>query len=714
MKESMGLLGKRKNSGQATIMIALMSLTFVFFFIFVLTTGLLVNAKINLQNAADVAAYAGAATQARQLNTIAYLNYEMRRQFKKFLFRYYVLGTRSYDPEPAAPTRAWSMNGNPNPSEAFGVPAVCVVFNRKSNHCHVRALKPIQIPIKNPLDSVSVALADQLEQLEQIRQDQCRYSSFTNQQLLTLWLLNTDTNLDAVKAAIGAGGTGTVSSVQERRLVNETIARLAEGIGLIPREVLLRLRIDTVASYINSVAETDLNYDRVQQLKIPGAGNDPSMQERKINAFLSAYYTLGSGQEKDTFPRDGIRLTELLPGNTDQANLIELEDLKTTFDSFYVYFQPEKLNPPSGSCVARPCPVTVTQFPFGVAKKPSTLTYYAVKLEAETNLLLKRWLLPGLNGPLRLKAYSAAMPFGSRIGPPPSLAASGQSIFSRAASKGVLVETFLGSVPNLAVMDPGLTGPAPGGGDYYDSSVIAAYNSLFVPNPSTETIQLNADTYQAAMSPSPAEAKWYTILNDLPYMAGNNPDPIGNSVGSPFMRHFANGSSIHSVWAPITSSRMTPAEAKLKILSAITGSVSLSDPKCPSADDLIAGLRTRVDAYIASLQAGQGEDGETYTIARIRDPFRTTGTNGALQAVSVPGIPFDTSNSSGMVNNSWFSTKNNAYADRGRLGYSVKFVSFRTLLGSSPGMTSDGQVSWTNRGFFTDPDAQLDVEQLRH
>ena len=42
-----------------------MTLTFVLFLAFVVNTGMLVNAKINLQNAADLAAYAGAATQAR-------------------------------------------------------------------------------------------------------------------------------------------------------------------------------------------------------------------------------------------------------------------------------------------------------------------------------------------------------------------------------------------------------------------------------------------------------------------------------------------------------------------------------------------------------------------------------------------------------------------------------------------------------------------------
>src|SRR3954451_21563157 len=99
-------MGFRKTSsgtsGQASILMGMMMLTFVLFFAFVVNTGMLVNAKINLQNAADLAAYAGAATQARQLTHISYLNYEMRRQWKKFLFRLYVLGNSGQDGFPRA------------------------------------------------------------------------------------------------------------------------------------------------------------------------------------------------------------------------------------------------------------------------------------------------------------------------------------------------------------------------------------------------------------------------------------------------------------------------------------------------------------------------------------------------------------------------------------------------------------------------------------
>ncbi|MEO7165378.1 MAG: Tad domain-containing protein, partial [Bdellovibrionia bacterium] len=108
---------KLDNRGQISVMIGVMMATFIFFFAFVINTGMLVNAKINLQNAADLAAYTGASVQARQLTNISYLNYEMRRQWKKFLYRLYVLGNHGYQSFPYG-GGSGPMNYQPNPSAA--------------------------------------------------------------------------------------------------------------------------------------------------------------------------------------------------------------------------------------------------------------------------------------------------------------------------------------------------------------------------------------------------------------------------------------------------------------------------------------------------------------------------------------------------------------------------------------------------------------------
>ncbi|MFH1223026.1 MAG: Tad domain-containing protein, partial [Pseudomonadota bacterium] len=76
--------------GQIAILIA-MSFGLIFLLIaMVVNIGFLVAAKINLQNAVDLAAYAGAAQQARYLTEIGKWNYEMRRNYKAMSFDYMV------------------------------------------------------------------------------------------------------------------------------------------------------------------------------------------------------------------------------------------------------------------------------------------------------------------------------------------------------------------------------------------------------------------------------------------------------------------------------------------------------------------------------------------------------------------------------------------------------------------------------------------------
>src|SRR3989344_2842109 len=101
---------KNSESGQATIFMALFMSTMILLFAFTTNIGMLVHAKINLQNAADAAAYAGAAVQARQLTSVGYLNWEMRRALKNFLYYYTVRS--QYAAMPCFPA---SASGQPPP-----------------------------------------------------------------------------------------------------------------------------------------------------------------------------------------------------------------------------------------------------------------------------------------------------------------------------------------------------------------------------------------------------------------------------------------------------------------------------------------------------------------------------------------------------------------------------------------------------------------------
>jgi len=172
--------------GQISIFIAMMMTTFILFFLFVVNIGMLVNAKINIQNAADMAAFSGAAVQARLLNNISFLNYEMRRQLKKYLFRYYVLGNMAQESNPAhgGEQRQWlnNLSGGPGDND-MGAPTVCFMF--RDNYCRVTSLAPIPVGqvIPNPLNQMSIVLRQQLEALETIRLDSCRTIALGNGQV---------------------------------------------------------------------------------------------------------------------------------------------------------------------------------------------------------------------------------------------------------------------------------------------------------------------------------------------------------------------------------------------------------------------------------------------------------------------------------------------------------------------------------------------------
>jgi Flp pilus assembly protein TadG len=76
--------GRKNQRGQVAILFALV-FTFMFIlFAFVVDFAHLINNKMNLQIAADMAAYTGAAWQARTLNQIGQVNYHLRQDIRTF------------------------------------------------------------------------------------------------------------------------------------------------------------------------------------------------------------------------------------------------------------------------------------------------------------------------------------------------------------------------------------------------------------------------------------------------------------------------------------------------------------------------------------------------------------------------------------------------------------------------------------------------------
>lgn len=112
-----------KKRGQIAVLVAL-SMTLLFLLLAMVTNiSYLVTAKINLQNAVDLASYAGAAQQARYLTEIGKWNYEMRRNYKAFVYDYVIY----YNSEKSMIFKKYLDNYNSPP------PSVALTLSRKQS-----------------------------------------------------------------------------------------------------------------------------------------------------------------------------------------------------------------------------------------------------------------------------------------------------------------------------------------------------------------------------------------------------------------------------------------------------------------------------------------------------------------------------------------------------------------------------------------------------
>ena len=172
------VLGNSK--GQMAIFVALIFQVLFVFFAMAINVALVVHDKINLQNAADLAAYYGAQKQAELLNVMAHTNYQIRQSWKLLAWRYRVLG-------------AMGLRNPPHPAFANGPlveqpmfsqnrpPSICVTYrpnwgevSRENNLCRVPSVRipPLpRVPVIAGFDGINArihALATRLR--EQVSQ----------------------------------------------------------------------------------------------------------------------------------------------------------------------------------------------------------------------------------------------------------------------------------------------------------------------------------------------------------------------------------------------------------------------------------------------------------------------------------------------------------------------------------------------------------------
>jgi hypothetical protein len=425
---------------------ALFIFTMIIMFAFTTNVGMLVHAKINLQNAADAAAYAGAAVQARQLTAVGYLNWEMRRALKDFLFYYTVRGEASAlpcyprDPNGGKPGYCTQTGINErynfaiyDPREKFNeytgpfLPSVCIIFDKDNNYCQKLGVPGIpEFPGGGHwgvADPIVQSVQNATNQIIEKKVNDCLGRTDINAQFLAAWLFN----LNPIQ-----GGDAVIVIGNDRDDPFPYSDGL-ERIGVLPREAMLRARIDNFEEALNlnlaneglSNTITDTTMGALHNAS-QGGGKTLDYYERPIQAFLSAKNNLPSwGSDNGIF--QNVQLTELIPNQAGASTtdpgfqnkyirnppvLVKFKDEVSNVQVAFSLFQEEKIGD-RGNCFQYRVTEPVKHFPFGVSKWPGLITYYAVHVQAKAHLLFSPF---GGNGIVTLSAYSAAKPFGSRVG----------------------------------------------------------------------------------------------------------------------------------------------------------------------------------------------------------------------------------------------------------------------------------------------------------
>lgn len=412
----------------------------ILLFAFTTNIGMLVHAKINLQNAADAAAFAGASTQARQMTAVSYLNFEMRRAVKQFLHNWMVRGNRAQACFPRSGTgyagpalcNAASFQTDPNNKYLFSyrdprpaetryneaadtyIPTTCIVFDRTNNYCQKSTVAGI--PELGGLSGVLAFVNPIINQVRRSTQiiiqkkiDDCISKSGVNRLMLFAWLFN----LDPIPPPITSRGDIEFPFA---------VAGTLDGIGVLTRLAILRARIDNYEEALNlDLQDENFPSATIKDEIISEILTDPRRDyfERPIQAYLSARNNLPQVSDNGIFSE--VRLTEIVPQVSNvQRNphlgnlpvLFKLNDIRERVKVAYSDFL-ERATFDRGECEQVRVTFPIPSFPIGVYKEPSILTFYAINLKARARLLFSPF---GLDGSVDLNAYSAAKPFGSRIG----------------------------------------------------------------------------------------------------------------------------------------------------------------------------------------------------------------------------------------------------------------------------------------------------------
>ncbi len=356
-----GHFKSRSRAGQSGQVAILFALVFTFMFVLfamVVDFGHLVNNKINLQNAADAAAYSGAAWQAQALSRLGQMNYYLRQNVKELAMRAHVTHQRHNRNYPRG-SQFWNGNGEaPNVEpfmcqQAHGYTALSgLKYRFDTNLCRnasptTGGLPPIVVPpVIASFDPFAVAIAAQIRKIADAAKQECSAAATDNRRLAEHFV-----------------------NVYTRRS---------------------RFHADQIREIVNWLNEV-------------GGGNAESNRHPIVQtAFESARRNLTLAN------RDEFQMTVLQP---DGNEYVRLSEHLMRASLFFVNFNVE-----GEGCVGRPGFLDFDGMVSSMSKDQSVLTYFAVKLESKPRMLFmpQKWIDAAFP---TLQAFSAAKPFGSRMGP---------------------------------------------------------------------------------------------------------------------------------------------------------------------------------------------------------------------------------------------------------------------------------------------------------
>ena len=441
-KSSPSLAPVSSERGQISIFFSASLVVLITIVAFVINIGLFVKAKINLQNATDAAAFSGASVQARQLTTIAYLNWEMRNIYKEWMFKYYVVGNLNIkdveDPSAIAGSAvSYRLRETTNVLETdparrvqrdpYNFPSVCIhLAGSQTNLC-----KRYSVPGLPEFGSSNLPGAEEASR------------AFINTLIGTKILDCVDqTRLNMLVNLTWAYNVLTIDG--DETIVQQGPQILADKMGAWPKAVEVAMRIRNLERAVNRAPETSgicASQDNSGKVRC-GKTIDQIMTEKKlgneriVKAFFSGYRNIGNEIENEM--KQSFTLTEippkvpefggvrsasylLVPQNQAQNYTKQYLDLHlqmVNLATFYNAFVPRSstggaTQGTSGACDVSKVAMPVPGYPMGYYKNPDVVTYYAVRGESEFQGMFN----PFADGVVKLTAYSAAKPFGGRIGP---------------------------------------------------------------------------------------------------------------------------------------------------------------------------------------------------------------------------------------------------------------------------------------------------------